>query len=248
MTFTMKVGDVFPTNEGGSVTIIEYKKWNHVVIKHNDCHGHISIAQSGHIKRGTVKNPYHKSVFGVGFVGHGSYSPSFMGKDTKIYARWRNMLMRCYDKSCQKKYPTYIGCSVSDEWHNFQNFAEWCESQPNAQADGFQLDKDLTIAGNKVYSPSACSFVSREINCLLNDHGAARGMYPQGVSMDKRSGKLVAQINIDGKVTKIGWYSDPDEAHKAYKAVKEEHVRRMAKKHKAELSQEVYKSLMSYVV
>ena len=38
------------------------------------------------------------------------------------------MLERFHDSKYQEKRPTYIGCSVAEEWHNFQIFAEVCNT------------------------------------------------------------------------------------------------------------------------
>lgn len=35
------------------------------------------------------------------------------------YRAWANMLKRSYSKSYQEKNPTYLGCSVSEEWNRF---------------------------------------------------------------------------------------------------------------------------------
>ena len=34
-----------------------------------------------------------------------------------------------------------------------------------------QLDKDVLVPGNKVYSPETCHFVSREVNCMFRSNG-----------------------------------------------------------------------------
>ena len=67
------------------------------------------------------------------------------------------MMERCYSEHRKEKAPTYIGCSVSPEWHNFQVFAVWFYEN---YIDGYELDKDIKIKGNKVYCPDACMFVS----------------------------------------------------------------------------------------
>ena len=43
------------------------------------------------------------------------------------------------------------------EWHNFQVFAKWFDEN---YMEGFQLDKDIKIEGNKIYSSGTCLFVS----------------------------------------------------------------------------------------
>ena len=43
-----------------------------------------------------------------------------------------------------------------------------------------ELDKDILVKGNKIYSPEACRFVPQYINTLLTNAGAARGELPCG--------------------------------------------------------------------
>ena len=243
-TKQIEAGDVFTTNEGGSVTVVEYRGWDEVVIKHNDAYGHVVVAQAGSLRNGRVKNPYHRSVFGVGFVGAGNHLVSVNGKDTPAYKTWSSMIKRCHCPKYHTKKPTYIGCSVHPDWHNFQNFAEWCERQYFAEC--WQLDKDLIVDGNKVYSADTCTFVPQQLNTLLNDCGATRGDLPQGVS--RKGKRYKALLNIDGKQHYLGAYVTPSEAFEAYKLAKEANVKRMAEQYRCLIDPRVYDSLMRYEV
>lgn len=136
------------------------------------------------------------------------------GVHLNSYKVWRCMLQRCYDASCQAKHPTYIGCSVCDEWHLFSVFKEWYDAN---SVDGWQLDKDLLFVGNKVYSPDTCIFVPNRINSLMNNVAASRGEYPIGVCLKKSSGKFGASISsADGKRVHLGYFSSPEAAHLAW--------------------------------
>ena len=127
-----------------------------------------------------------KLVWGVGINDYDG--PVYKnGKHLKFYDAWKGMLMRCYSKKYQAKRPTYIGCSVCDEWLSLSNFKEWFDI--NYRED-MALDKDILIQGNKVYSPEACSFVPQYINSLLTDAGAIRGILPLGVSALKPNSKI----------------------------------------------------------
>ena len=95
------------------------------------------------------------------------------------YRAWRGMLSRCYSAKYQEKQPTYIGCSVSEEWLTFSNFKAWMEKQ---KWEGMHLDKDLLIEGNKIYSADTCVFVSPLVNTFINDQMAKRGEWLIGVS------------------------------------------------------------------
>ena len=76
---------------------------------------------------------------------------------------------------------TYIGCTVCELWHNFQNFAEWYDENYSAGMEGYHLDKDIKIKGNKVYSPSTCMFVKPGDNTIQATAKHYRLNSPNGV-------------------------------------------------------------------
>lgn len=117
-------------------------------------------------KSGQVKDPTQPSIYGVGFIGVGVFRSSEKGIPTRCYKTWLNMLKRCYDEKSLEKRPTYKGCTVCDEWHNFQNFAQWYSDNYPSDNEIYQIDKDLSSYGKrgKLYSPSTCVFVSAQVN------------------------------------------------------------------------------------
>lgn len=187
---------------------------------------------------------YTPTVQGVGFLGVGNHKTWVGGKKAPAYRTWGNILMRCYDPSYSVRNPTYTGCTVAPEWHNFQVFAEWYHAQTICK--GWELDKDLIVKGNKVYSAETCSFVPQEINYLLLNQKSRRGDLPQGVS--RPHGRYQARIRVRGKSQHIGNFSTPAAAFEAYKGVKEAHVKDMANFWKPELDPRVYATLMAYTV
>lgn len=164
-------------------------------------------------------------VFGVG-DNDADYKvyPTINGKQVKcpFYRVWENMLQRCYSEEYQRRRPTYLNCTVSDDWHSFMIFRGWMEKQ-NWQ--GMHLDKDILVEGNKIYAPKYCRFVSRAINALLVDKGRARGEYPIGVYMDKRNGRFEAHCSVIGKGKHLGYFDTPTDAHNAWRAAKAEAIR-----------------------
>jgi len=106
------------------------------------------------------------------------------------YRTWSNMLERCYSDKYQERNPTYVGCSVSEEWLRFSSFKRWMEKQ---DWEGLQLDKDLLFEGNKVYSAETCVFVASSVNLFTVDSGAARGEWLIGVYWNKRAGKFMSR-------------------------------------------------------
>jgi hypothetical protein len=181
------------------------------------------------VKKGEARFDIRKPVYGVG-INDSDYvterKEKVNGKwkvlwKCPYYCRWRDMLARCYSEKYQERYPTYKGCTVIDEWLLFSNFKRWMEKQ---DWEGKDLDKDLLVEGNKVYSPETCVFVPQLVNSFLIDCGAIRGEYPIGVSWRKALSKLQAYCRnpFTKKLEHLGYFLDPDEAHEAWKKRKHE--------------------------
>lgn len=64
-----RVGEVFTSNEGCEFVIIEYNGATNVVIEFCDKHKARVHTQYGSCRNGKVKNPYHPSVYGKGYLG-----------------------------------------------------------------------------------------------------------------------------------------------------------------------------------
>lgn len=188
-----------------------------------------------------------KLTYGVGYDSGGVYPKSVAGRNTKEYAVWHSMMSRCYNKKYQEKKQTYQDCEVCSEWHDFQSFAKWFVVN-GVYDKGFQIDKDLLCAGNKVYSPDTVCFVPSCINNLVITSKAIRGDNPIGVTFRRDTKKYQAQINIKGTNKKIGVYFTAHEAHKAYVVAKEAYVKRVANEWKDRVSSEVYSALMNWRV
>ena len=105
-------------------------------------------------------------IYGIATNDTGSVTDPVTGKKCRIYVTWYDMIRRCYSSVYQIKYPKYVGCTVASEWLLFSNFKNWVENE-TTYCPNKQLDKDLLIVGNKLYSPSTCIFISQEINKFL---------------------------------------------------------------------------------
>lgn len=186
-----------------------------------------------------------KLVYGIGFNSRGKYKATIGGKRTKSYTTWLNMLQRTYYLKYHVINPTYLGCSVSNEWLEYQVFAEWFSNHEYSN-HGYQLDKDLLLPGNKIYSPDTCCFVPRQLNTLILDSGATRGDYPQGVSFHKASNKFRADVKVDGGQKGLGLFDTEQEAYNAYKVVKEANIKRMALEWQDRIADNVFNALMRW--
>ena len=91
------------------------------------------------------------SVYGVGYLGANlELKVTHDGKKSKTYNMWSGMIERCYSKDFHKRFPTYSDCYVYDDFKDYSKWVEWCENYQYKQ-DGWHLDKDLLIKGNKWY-------------------------------------------------------------------------------------------------
>ena len=210
--------------------------------------GFETTVQLGSIRNGNVKDPYSASVYGVGISGT-KYPPTVNGRNTKEYALWYSMLKRCYSDTYKKQRPAYIGCQVSENFKSYEYFYEWCNKQIGFGNDGFELDKDLLIKGDKVYSETTCVFLPQEINTLLVKREALRGEHLIGVSWSKTNKAFKATVRKNkGKQEFLGYFNTEIEAFNAYKKAKEAFVKEQAEKWKSQIDIRAYNALMNYEV
>ena len=241
------VGKVCKSKSSGDFKILKYNDGGNVEIQFVKT-GYETVARLGHIKSGGVKDHYSPSVYGVGILGN-KYQSKVSGVLTKEYILWKHMLERCYSAALKKKYPTYKDCEVSDNFKSYEYFYEWCNKQIGFGNDGWQLDKDLLVKGNKVYSESTCVFIPAEINQVLIKREALRGEYLIGVYWHNTKKAFVAQVNKNkGKSEYLGLFKTEIEAFNAYKQAKESFIKEQAKKWKSQIDPRAYNALMSYTV
>lgn len=182
--------------------------------------------------------------YGVGFIGDGKYNSKTL--NGKPHQTWRDMLRRCYSPKYHADFPSYIGCSVHSDWHNFQNFCEdyiHMIGEPN-----FVLDKDILIKGNKLYSKETCCLVPAPLNNLLTKSNRNRGNSPIGVSRHKQTQKYEVRLRINNKNLYLGLFDTEEEAFAIYKMGKQNHIKHMARVFESKLDPKVYTALINYKV
>lgn len=208
-------------------------------------------ARYEHFKSGNVKCPYEPIIYNVGYYGEGKYKATNKNnKSTKCYNTWRKMLERCYNDKTQEKHPTYKGCSVCEEWYNFQNFAKWYEENYyEIEGQRMCLDKDILVKGNKIYSPSTCIFVPNNINVLFTKSDKVRGEYPIGVRYREEIDKFNVKCNNGYKKSiYLGSFNTPHKAFLMYKLNKELVIQSVAEEYKDKIPNKLYEALMNYKV
>lgn len=172
---------------------------------------------------------------------------SINGKHTKCYSLWKAMLERCYNKKHLKRYPTYEVCTVCDEWLLFSNFKKWFDKN---YKEGYHLDKDILVQGNKIYSPNTCAFIPAHINTIICDSSSKRGEYKIGVTWCRYHNKFSAHAKIKKREKFLGYYKDEESAFNAYKKAKSAEIRRVAKEsfNRNEINKDVYMALLRFKI
>ena len=171
-----RIGEKRINNFGSEMIIIGYRTNKDIDVYFPEYDWTFKNSAYKEFKNGKIKCPYERRYYVVGYSGEGKYKVKENGKHTRVYKTWSNMLKRCYDPKLHKKRPTYKDCEVSEELHNFQNFAKWYEDNYyEVEGERMCLDKDILVKGNKIYSPETCIFVPNTINLLFTKSDKARG-------------------------------------------------------------------------
>jgi hypothetical protein len=221
--------------DSGSSIIVEFQDENKYQIE--------TVYQN--FKMGQIKNPYDKSIFGVGMLGVGEYGTTQSnGKLTRTYVTWHDIFVRCYYEKRKEKFPAYYGiCSVSEEWHNFQNFAQWyAENYYDIGEGRMHLDKDIIKPDNTIYCPEYCIFIPQRINMLFVNKGKTNNKdLPIGV-IKTQNNKFCTDYN--GKY--LGTYDTIEEAVHVHDIAKKNKILEVAEEYKSKLPKRVYSALCDW--
>jgi hypothetical protein len=232
-----RLGEEFVNNKGEKMKIIEFFGCLKCKVLFDS--GFSCVATYSNIKNGNVNNPLNKSICNLGYLGVGKYK---VYKNGTNYITWVNMLNRCYDENIRYKFPTYKNVTVCDEWHNFQNFAEWFELN---YVENWHLDKDIINPKAKIYSPETCCFVPQEINLVIFLRTTnANGFF----GITKKGNRYQVRLNKKTKRVHLGTYDSEEEAFYVYKKEKESYIKEIANKWRGMISDKVYESLINYTV
>lgn len=213
----IKIGEKYKTKSFGTVEVITYKDCDNVEIRF-DSNGYTKWVSGGNLRKGEVKNDYQPTSNGVGYFGVGDYKCDLVGGHSKVYAIWNGILRRCYNPQTEKMAGIYKGCYVAEEWHNFQNFAEWYTEKDTGGR--LAVDKDLLYLGNREYSPDKCLLIPQWLNNFTLTSTKSRGTCLVGSSLIKSSGRYRSYCLLDSRQVHLGVYSTELEAHNAWKSFK----------------------------
>jgi hypothetical protein len=242
-----RVGSVNKNNYGSLMEVVKYNSYRDIWVKFLEF-GNLKHTSWGHFCNGRVLNVYDKSIYGVGYIGEGKYKFSENGKQTPQSNSWVNMMIRCYSEKEHERNPKYKDCTVAEEWHCFQNFAKWYdENFYQVEGERMQLDKDILVKGNKIYSPDTCIFTPMRINILFAKRDSKRGEFPIGVARNNK--KFQAHCsNISGRKEVIGIFETIEESFNAYKSHKENYIKEVAEEYKNQIPLKLYNAMLNYIV
>lgn len=84
----MKAGDVYKTDFGGDCIVLNYTNNRTVKIRFLDEFCYERVVTKAFLEQSCVKNPYARKVFGVGYIGVGTYPIMGGAKHTLEYNTW----------------------------------------------------------------------------------------------------------------------------------------------------------------
>lgn len=188
----------------------------------------------GHISEWYVRSPHclecsalskkgllePKKIYGFGF-NSAKRGKGFLAKTKqgilREYDHWRRMLQRSYDEKWKALHPTYEDCEVEISWWDYQDFAKdfhECQYRPEHS----DLDKDLLVIGNKVYSKELCVYLPEEINKTIIITGSVSRWHPRdevfeyncnGIYLARSSSKTeLGELWVNAKTDRIKYLAD----------------------------------------
>lgn len=196
-------------------------------------------------------NDWSKKAITPVMYGVGYHGLLYTNSNEESYNRWHWMMNRCYSDAIHELQLQYTGCSVCKEWWNYSNYKLWYDEHRTsikAFGEAFEMDKDILIKGNKVYSPETVCFVPKIINSLFTNGRENRGDYPLGVYYDKEKKKYVANMSFGGKNIKLGTFATVEGAFNKYKVYKEELIKKIAEQYKGKIEDKIYQAMMNWKI
>tara|TARA_R110000850_G_C9954842_1_gene463913 strand:- start:1198 stop:1953 length:756 start_codon:yes stop_codon:yes gene_type:complete len=228
--YKLHVGKVMPTNNFGDLKIIRMGETMSDIEIMFLATGNTKVVKQSSLVRGQVKD----KLFGVGFNSYGKYS----AKSKHCYDTWKSMILRAYSPQYLNEHHTYRDVFVAEEWHDYQTFAEWYYKQP-FKGEGYNIDKDLLLKGNKVYSTISCCFIPQEINKAIVIRSGFRGY-----GYHKRDN--VYETSHRGNYLGSSRDYSLKDLQVLYLASLHKHIDKLAYTFKSKITQEVYNELLNY--
>ena len=81
--------------------IVEIRSSEDITIEFLDLHNMKKKTTYSNFKNGGIKNPYDRSLKGVGYLGEGEYMTGQSEYDRRVFGIWIGMIDRCYNESLE---------------------------------------------------------------------------------------------------------------------------------------------------
>ena len=130
---------------------------------------------------------------------------------TEMCRMYHNMYDRCYSPAYHERSPQYKDCEICPEWlDDKQSFYDWVtENFYTVGDEQIDLDKDILVKGNKIYSPDTCIFAPHSINTYFEN------LTREPVYLQKLN-KYRMDIWIEDRNVRLGYFDSEEEAKKMY--------------------------------
>lgn len=231
------ISEIYESKYGYCAETISYEGRGYYKVRFLDGTGITEIYRKDKLSSGRFRNPFEKTVFGVGYLGKKQDKEKKVDNYKKIYYVWSKMISRCYNIK-DAVYPYYgaKGHCVCSEWHSFYRFLSW--AIVNGYRVDYELDKDLLNKSQmKIYSPETCVFLPKRINSALAHH-EFKG-YNQGNKI-----RIKIWSPEYNKRVLLGVFDSEASARSAVKSAKERNVKHFAQLYKDEISDKAYEALL----
>jgi hypothetical protein len=242
-----RTGEVSYTKYGTKATIIQYINRRKVLVEFDDDYKYQYYTSYPNFKNGMLTNPYEcRSKNGIGFIGVGQYN----SKEHKLaYHKWSAIIQRCIKTDyTDESLKSYKGCTICDEWLNFQNFAKWFYENYYECQEPLCVDKDILIHGNKHYSPETCLLVPQRINLLFIKEKGRRGDLVIGAQHHSSGNGYMSMLSTLNGNKYLGLFSNEIDAFNIYKEEKEKYIKEVADEYKSVIPDKLYDAMYRYEV
>lgn len=249
-----RIGHKVINTQGIEMECVNYINANNITVKFNEPSYLTNSCWSNFIK-GKIRNPYMKTIYGVGAIGTKYPTRTNTNQRNKEYSTWCDLLYRVY--GCKDNNTTakrYKSCTVCNDWMLYENFYEWLHEQQNfdkwLNGDRWCLDKDILVKGNKIYEPDKCCLVPNNVNTLFVKRNAARGELLIGVQKNHNKFTPMCSNPITGEYVYLGTYDTQEKAFNVYKRYKEDIIKQVAKLEldSGNITKECYDAMINYEV
>lgn len=241
-----RVGEIKKNKYGTEMKVVVYNSCLDIWVEFQDEHKVRVHTTYTNFKNGNVKNPYDKTIVNVGYIGVGKYTVAKNKEPNwKVrYSAWRSMIARCHNPE-DSNFDKYIDCEVCEEWHNYQNFAEWYdENIYYVGTERMHVDKDILHEGNKIYSPENCIIVPQSINEIFH---TSLGKKTKDVDLPYTIRRVSNnRYSVAYRAKSLGVYDTVEDCVDAYMNAKREHIRNKVNELKDELPKHIQEILLNW--